>query len=53
MNEDIIQLSLFVLVLVALVKPLGYFMSQVYRGQLGFGLFKFEPTEFKVYRWLG
>lgn len=53
MNEDIIQLVLFVTVLLVLVKPLGLFMSVVYRGQLRVGSWLMEPAEFKLYRLIG
>ena len=53
MSEDITQLALFVIALLMLVKPLGYFMSVVYRGQLHIGRWQVQPTEFAIYRYLG
>ena len=53
MSDDIIQMALFMTVLLALVKPLGRFMSLVYRGQLQLGSWAVQPTEFNLYRWIG
>ncbi len=53
MIEDITQLVLYVVLLVAMVKPLGWYMSVVYQGQLRIGRWRVEDSEFRVYRMLG
>ena len=53
MTEDITQLVLFVVLLVAMVKPLGWYMSMVYSGRLHFGKWRVEEAEFRWYRRLG
>ncbi len=53
MNDDIIQIILFTVLLIALVKPIGLYMSAVYQGRLRIGKWRIEDTEYRVFRMLG
>ena len=48
------QIALYVIVLLALVKPLGAYMARVYEGQPLFGLDRaLGPIERPIYRMIG
>ncbi len=49
MNDDIIQIILFTVLLIALVKPIGLYMSAVYQGRLRIGKWRIEDTEYRVF----
>lgn len=53
MTEDITQLVLYLAILLLSVKPLGRYMSLVYRGQLRIGNWRLQPLEYRIFRWMG
>lgn len=52
-TDDLIELVLFLVVLLALVPPLGRYMSRVYSGQPGYASAVIAPMERLVYRCAG
>jgi K+-transporting ATPase ATPase A chain len=52
-GQGLLQAALYVIVLVALAKPLGAFMAAVYEGRRTFLSPILRPVERAVYRWAG
>ncbi len=53
MIEDLVQIVLFMVLLLAIVKPLGLYMSIVYRGEMRCGSWRCQELEYRLYRSIG